>query len=216
MQNFCTLKDYANFCGCTLRTAYNHFYSGRLPGAFKNPMTGKGVFVPMHFIQGHRWPDVVIYATVTKNRKNYRQEMEEEVRRLKIWCNLKGYTVKDIVREYSPTIVEERPKFFGLLKDRTIKHIVAASPASTSRFGHQYIETLLKCDDREITYVDPPEKDAVAAQKDLMDIVLFLLKKFSKKNVDEETVRKSLLHLGLSELRKPRPDKRKKTDKTDK
>lgn len=205
---YCSLSEYASFYGYTLRTAYNHYSKGRLKGAYKDPVS-KRVKVPIEYIKTIKHPNVVIYATVSPSDKDKKKAMDAEVEYIKRYCKAKAYTVIGIVKEMSSTIIEERPKLMRLLKDRHIKHIIVANRNAISRFSFDYIDALMKCDGREIEYVDNKDAELDVVKKDFTDVVYSLCTHFSAKDITYEDVRKALVSLGVAERKNAiRPDRK--------
>ena len=90
---FCTLEQYAAYFGITTRTAYNHYYGGRLKGAFKDIGGSNRILIPIEYIQTNPNPNVTIYATVPYSIENNREELDKEVIKLRRYCSAKCYKV---------------------------------------------------------------------------------------------------------------------------
>ena len=83
----------------------------------------------------------------------------------------RGYKISKIVKEVGSGLNDERPKLAGLLKDRNIKVIVVEHKDRFSRFGLNYIQTLLNMDDRRIEIVNDSIDDKEDLMQDFVSIV---------------------------------------------
>ena len=210
---YCTLNQYAAYFGVTTRTAYNHFYNGRLKGAFKDIGGTNRILIPIEYIKTSPNPNVTIYATVPYNIENKRQELEKEVLKLKKYCSAKCYRVQDIITEYSYGIFEERPKLMTLLKNRYVKHIVATNKSSINRFSFDFISAIMEADGRELEIITSKETDNSIFKKDLTDTIYVVCKKLGTKEISYEDVRRSMVALGIAERKNVKVKKKKKKQK---
>jgi len=83
----------------------------------------------------------------------------------------RGYKVSKVVKEVGSGLNDERPKLDSLLKDRSIKIIVVEHKDRFSRFGLNYIQTLLSMDDRKIEIVNESGDDKEDLMQDFVSIV---------------------------------------------
>jgi predicted site-specific integrase-resolvase len=211
---FCTLEQYAAYFGITTRTAYNHYYGGRLKGAFKDIGGSNRILIPIEYIQTNPNPNVTIYATVPYSIENNREELDKEVIKLRRYCSAKCYKVQDIVTEYSYGIFEERPKLLSLLKNRYVKHVVVANKSAVNRYAFDFISAIMEADGRELEIISTKEPDDKGFKKDLTDTLYVVCKRLGTKDVTYEDVRKSMVALGIAERKNSgRPTKESKRTK---
>ena len=210
--NYCTLGEYASYYGVTVRTAYNHYYSGRLAGAFKDVGGTNRILVPITYIKQAQNPNVTIYATVSISEENNKDALEKEVMKLRRYCTAKGYRIQNIITEFSYGIFDERPKLISILKNRYIKHVVVANKSSVNRFSFDFISAIMSADGRELEYMTSKESDETVFKKDLTDTIYVVCKKLGTKDVSYEDVRKTMVALGIADRKSMggRPKKKKR------
>jgi len=131
-----TLKDYARERGIKYRAAWNRFKLGKIPGAYQDEF-GRILLS----VSDSKEPYVVCYARVssTENKKN----LEAQAQRLCDYCAVKGYIVKQIVKECASGLNDKRPKLERILKSNEVTRIVVEHKDRLTRFGFHYLETLL-------------------------------------------------------------------------
>ena len=76
-----------------------------------------------------------------------------------------------IVKEIASGVNDSRPKLLALLKDPTTTRIVVKHKDRLTRFGFQYLETLLEVQGRTIEVVNVAENDKEDLLADLVAIV---------------------------------------------
>ncbi len=63
-------------------------------------------------------------------------------------CAAKGYPVAWVVKEIGSGVNDTRPKLLKLLTDPSVSVIVVEHKDRLTRFGYNYLERLLKMEDR--------------------------------------------------------------------
>ena len=167
MEYYIKLSDYAKRFGITYRTAWNRYKRGQFPDAIIDETNH--ICLPIkHFITEEDKP-VAVYARVSSSEN--KDNLDRQAERLVNYCMARGYKISKIVKEVGSGLNDERPKLAGLLKDRNIKVIVVEHKDRFSRFGLNYIQTLLNMDDRRIEIVNESIDDKEDLMQDFVSIV---------------------------------------------
>ena len=167
MDYYIKLSDYAKRFGITYRTAWNRYKRGQFPDAIIDETNH--ICLPIkHFITEEDKP-VAVYARVSSSEN--KDNLDRQAERLVNYCMARGYKISKIVKEVGSGLNDERPKLAGLLKDRNIKVIVVEHKDRFSRFGLNYIQTLLNMDDRRIEIVNDSIDDKEDLMQDFVSIV---------------------------------------------
>ena len=150
MLNFLKLSEYAKKNSITYQTAWNHFKGGKIPNARQLPT---GTVVIDENPQSHSNDYVIVYARVS-NSEN-KSNLDTQAERLIQYCEARGLTVSEVVKECASGLNDSRPKLSKIFRDRKATKIVVESKDKLTRFGYNYIELLYpEC---EIIVVDPCE-----------------------------------------------------------
>lgn len=131
-----TLKDYARERGIKYRAAWNRFKLGKIPGAVQDEF-GR-ILLPE---VDARDPYVICYARVSSSEN--KSNLEAQAQRLTDYCAVKGYIVKECVKECASGLNDKRPKLERILKSREATMIVVEHKDRLTRFGFHYLEILL-------------------------------------------------------------------------
>ena len=142
------LSTYANKIGLSYRRAWQHFADGQIPGAYQLP-TGT-VIVPDSAIpeapsnnssQTSKTVRAAIYARVSSRENNDNLDLQAD--RLSSFCAAKGYNVTHLVKEVGSGLNDNRKKLLKLLASDEYDVIVVEHKDRLTRFGFNYISTLL-------------------------------------------------------------------------
>jgi putative resolvase len=162
------LSQYAKKVGVAYRTAFRWWQNGQLKG-FQTPSGTIIITEGEDTAPPTRKEQVVIYARVCSHE--HRANLERQVERLEDYCAAKGYQVSRVVKEIGSGVNDHRAKFLALLKDQQITRIVVEHKDRATRFGFQYLETLLELADRQIEVVNLADNDREDLLADLVSIV---------------------------------------------
>lgn len=93
-----------------------------------------------------------VYARVSaaENKSN----LESQAERVSKYCSAKGYQINGVIKEIGSGVNDQRPKLIKLLGDKNAKRIVVEHKDRLTRFGFNYIETLLKNEGRQIEVIN--------------------------------------------------------------
>lgn len=101
---------------------------------------------------------------------NQKSDLERQVQRLRDYAAARGYQVAQEVTEIASGMDDSRPKFLKLLADPSIGTIIVEYRDRGTRFGWNYLTTLMEVQGRHIEAVFPNEtKDDLVS--DLVSIM---------------------------------------------
>ncbi len=116
-----------------------------------------------------RFERVAIYARVSSSEN--KSNLETQKQRLLDYCAAKGYKVDFVVTEIGSGLNDTRPKLEKLLIDNSITKIVVEHKDRLARFGLNYIENLLKLNNRTIEYINPVNDEKEDLIQDFVSII---------------------------------------------
>lgn len=160
------LSEYAKRQGISYRTAFRWWQAGIIKG-YQAP-TGTIIITEDEPVSP--LPEkVAIYARVSS--AEHKENLERQAQRLSGYCEAKGYQISLIVKEIASGLNDHRPKLLALLKDTSITRIVVEHKDRLTRFGFQYIETLLQVQGRTIEVVNLAEDEKEDLVQDLASVI---------------------------------------------
>ena len=159
------LSQYAKKNKITYRTAWNHYKNGWV----KCEKTPSGSIFVIDENQKKTYPNYVIYCRVssTENKSN----LDAQADRLLKYCNIHGYKVSNIIKEIGSGINDNRPKLQSILQDCTVDVIVVEHKDRLTRFGFNYIQSLLEIYDRKIEVVNLVDNEKEDLIQDFISII---------------------------------------------
>jgi putative resolvase len=150
------LSTYAEKLGISYKTAWRWWKEGKLD-AYQTDTGTVIVREPVDTPAG-----IALYARVSS--ADQKEDLARQLERLQTYAIAKGYTVSRIVTEAASGLNDSRPKLTALLRDASIGVIVVEHRDRLTRFGFNYIATLLEIQGRRIEVVFPDEtKDDLVA-----------------------------------------------------
>lgn len=164
------LKKVAEELGVTKMTLWNWMYAGKI----KFHKIGS-----MNYIDDETYNQllgikeaeerVVIYARVssTENKSN----LETQKDRLISYCNAKGYKVGQVVTEFGSGLNDKRPKLEKLLTEQNFSRLVVEHKDRLTRFGFNYIETMLKKNNITLEVVNCVEDEKQDLIQDFVSVI---------------------------------------------
>src|SRR6266852_3565867 len=133
------LSQYARQQGISYSTALRWWRKGMVRGY--QATTGT-IIVEMDEKPQQIEQRVVIYARVSS--PEHRENLERQAERLMQYCTMRGYQVKQVIKEIGSGVNDSRPKLLAMLKDPQVTRIVVEHKDRLTRFGFRYLETLLE------------------------------------------------------------------------
>ena len=152
------LSEYAKRNSISYQTAWLHFKHGLIPNAKQLP---SGTVVIEESVGDVKPEYTIIYARVSSSENKCNLNTQAE--RLTNYCIAHGWTVDEVVKECASGLNDERPKLCKILRDRKATRIVVEHKDRLTRFGFNYIKTLLtdcdivvvnKCEDNQELFED--------------------------------------------------------------
>jgi putative resolvase len=146
------LSQYAKKAGISYKTAWRWYKAGTLD-AYQTP-TGMVVVREPH-MERALTGRIALYARVSS--ADQKSDLERQVQRLRDYAAARGYQVAKEVTEIASGLNDSRPKFLKLLADPTIGTIIVEQRDRSTRFGWNYITTLLEAHGRRMEAVFPDD-----------------------------------------------------------
>lgn len=159
------LSKWAKIQGISYQTAWNMFNAGKLANAYQLP-TGTIIIDDNKQVQEFK---TVIYARVSSSEN--KNNLESQAQRLIDYCNAKGWGVDKIVKEIGSGLNDNRKQLANILNDLSLNRIVVEHKDRFSRFGLNYIELLLKMQNRELIIVNKVNDDKEDLMQDFVSII---------------------------------------------
>ena len=176
------LSAYAKKIGVSYKTAWNWYKAGKLAGY----QAETGTIIVTESDTPQTSQRVAIYARVSsaKNKNN----LDAQAERLVSYCAAKGYQVAQIVKEIGSGVNDTRPKLMKLLQDTSIGVIVVEHKDRATRFGANYIATLLETQGRRLEIVNLADNGKEDLIQDLVAIMYsFLTRMYGQRRAKRTT-----------------------------
>lgn len=109
----------------------------------------------------------VLYGRVSSS--NRKEDLIRQMERLRMFSSSCGIIIYDEVSEIASGMNDRRPKLLKLLQDKNINIIVEHKDRLT-RFGFNYIKTMMESENREIIVMNDTEEKMDIVQ-DFIDII---------------------------------------------
>lgn len=160
------LSDYAKLKGVTYRTAWNWFKSGKIPNC--EQIEGGTIIVNTN-VKANPTQDVVLYARVSSYNK--KDDLDRQLERLREFANQNGYIIKKEFKEVASGMNDNRKQLNKILLNQDYGTIIVENKDRLTRFGFNYIKTLLSNNDRNIIVINESNNDHDDLMKDLISII---------------------------------------------
>ena len=171
-------SEYARKNSISKMTVYRMLKRGLIP--FKRLPTGTIVILE----EENTKPEyTVVYARVSSSQN--KNNLETQAKRLCDFCYAKGWVVNEVIKECASGLNDNRPKLIKLLKNKRVTRIVIEHKDRLTRFGFNYISTLL---DAEIIVVNEAEGDREDLIQDFISLVTsFCVRLYGKRRAKRKT-----------------------------
>lgn len=186
------LSEYAKLNSISYLTAYKHFKKGFIKG--KQLATGT-IVIDNIFSENIDNEDIIVATYARVSTSENKNNMETQSERLVSFANAKGYKVKKIVKEIASGLNDNRPKLIDLLNDNTIKYIIVEHSDRFSRFGFNFVKTLLNKSNRDIIVINPPVNDKEDLIEDFVNIITCFCAKIYGKRKNKRNTEKLIKEL---------------------
>lgn len=160
------LSEYARDHNVTYRTAYNHFKRGLISHAYQLPT---GTVVIPDYVKHNISEYVVTYARVSSSEN--KDNLESQSKRLIQFCNAKGWTTSENVKEIGSGINDSRKKLLQILIDNKATKLVIEHKDRLTRFGFNFIKILCDRNNCEIIIINNTDGDKEDIIQDFVSII---------------------------------------------
>lgn len=161
------LSQYAKENNITYRTAWNHFNSGLIEGAYQLP-TGT-VVIPDSTSLNNKKDHVVTYARVSSSEN--KDNLESQSKRLVDFCNAKGWTVKEEIKEVGSGVNSNRKKLLSILQKANATKLIIEHKDRLTRFGFEYVQCACDLFGCEIIILNEANDDKERIIEDFVSII---------------------------------------------
>lgn len=179
------LSDYSKKLGLTYKTTWRLFRNGHIPGAYQLP-TGTIIVPEVEPAPTDTPLAVAIYSRVSSSQN--KSNLDSQCERLTQYCAARGYHVVRTVKEVGSGVNDQRKKFLSLLCDAQIRIIVVEHRDRATRFGFNYIQTMLEQSGRRIEVINEAENDKDELMQDLIAIITsFVARYYGRRRAKRKT-----------------------------
>ena len=161
------ISEYARLNKVTVRTIWNWIRLGKVK--IETSVTGRHLIIEEDYEANQR-ELVAVYARVSSSEN--KDNLEKQADRLISYANAKGYKIEKVIKEIGSGLNDERKGLISLLKDKSINLIIVEHKDRLTRFGFNYIETLLENENRKIEVINPPENHKEDLVADFVSIII--------------------------------------------
>lgn len=160
------LSEYAKINALSYRAVWNRYKAGKIPNASMNELGHIVVEIDQDKVDAHK---VAIYARVSSSEN--KDNLAVQVERLTQYAIAKGYQIVSTYAEVGSGVNDKRPKLEKLLTENNYSKIIVEHKDRLTRFGFNYIETLLKNRGKEIEVVNLSTNDESNLMEDLISVI---------------------------------------------
>ena len=167
MKKYIKLSEYAKLNSIVYKTAWNRFKAGKIPNAIKDEFGNVKVeIIDFNSSNSNR---VAIYSRVSSNEN--KPNLISQSQRLQSYAIAKGYNITHIVEEVGSGVNDNRKKLQKLLQDNTWDILLVEHKDRLTRFGFNYIDTLIKNQNKTIEVVNTAKDETSDIVQDLVSII---------------------------------------------
>jgi len=160
------LSDWAREQRIHYNTAYRWFKLGKIKDAFQ--MDTGTIIVPDYNIHENKEEKIVLYARVSSQKQ--KEDLNRQIERLEQFASSNGYVIDKTFKEIASGMNDKRKQLCLMLDYKPTKIIVEHKDRLT-RFGFNYIETLLEQLGCEIILLNKEKEEKSDLIKDLVSII---------------------------------------------
>ncbi len=169
-------------------TAWRWFKHGKLP--VKAIQTASGMILVEEEIQAKvhtQLKSTGIYCRVSSH--DQKKDLEGQVARMSIYATNNGLIVTRILTEIGSGLNGNRKKLLSILADKTIDVILVEHKDRLTRFGFEYIETLLRSQSREVIVADKNELSDDLVRDMIEVLTSFCAKLYGKRSARNKALK---------------------------
>lgn len=159
------LSEYAKKHNIQYRAAWNRFKAGKIPNA--KMIDGR---VVIEEESPFNTKNVIIYARVSSSEN--KTNLEAQAERLCQYATAKGYTIVKVVKEVGSGVNDNRKQLQALLSsDEDWAIVIVEHKDRLTRFGFNYISTLMTKMGRFVEVVNQAEDKSTDLMQDLISVI---------------------------------------------
>lgn len=163
------LRDYAKENNVCYMTAYNHFKKGLITGAYQLP-TGTIVIPDISNLNKENQTEYIItYARVSSSEN--KSNLQTQSKRLKDFCNAKGWRTNENIIEIGSGINDNRKKLLKILQEEKATKLIVEHKDRLTRFGFNYIKELCNKFNCEIIILNENTSEKEDIIQDFVSII---------------------------------------------
>ncbi|MCP4107291.1 MAG: IS607 family transposase [Desulfobacteraceae bacterium] len=159
------LSEWAKKQGITYRTAWEHFRTGKISGAYK--LQSGAIIVPDGRIEKQEFN--VTYARISSSES--RKNLESQSKRLIDFCNARGWQTHLNIKETGSGLNDKRKKLEDVLLKGQASRLIVEHEDRLARFGVRYIEILCKHIGCELVILNVTDSDREELIQDFVSLV---------------------------------------------
>lgn len=164
-QKYIKLSEYASINRIKYRAAWNRFNNGKIKNAFIDEY-GK-ILIPIN--DDSNVINCVCYARVSSNDR--KDSLVSQQKRLEEFANLKGFNVIKSYKEIASGMNDNRSELNKILNSDDWKYLIVENKDRLTRFGFNYIKTLLEKNNKGIIIINQTDDDKQDLMKDLISVI---------------------------------------------
>lgn len=179
------LSKYAKDNGISYITAYRHYKNNLIKNIKK---LSTNTILVGYDEENNKTNTIraIVYSRVSSNDMKDNLKRQKEI--LEDYCIAKGYNIIKSISEISSGMNDNRPKLKSILKMNNFDVIVVEYKDRLTRFGFNYIKTLLEKDNKKIEIVNKANNDNENLVEDLISIIYsFSARMYGKRKYKQKT-----------------------------
>ncbi len=183
------LSEWAKKNSIHYHTAWRQWNRGLIPNARQLP-TGT---VVIDEDKPPKMENIVIYARVSSSQN--KSNLDTQAKRLEDYCFAKGYHIYRIIKETGSGVNDNRKKLLNILTDPKVTKIVVEHKDRLTRFGYNYLSTLLNEKKVGIEVVNEATTDKEDLMQDLISIITSMCARYYGQRISKRKTEKIIEEL---------------------
>lgn len=188
------LSQYAKDRGIGYRAAWNRFNAGKIPNSRKTE-TGT---IEIELIKPKKVEYNVIYTRVSTSDK--KKDLETQAQRIAEFANARGIQIHKIIKEIASGLNDQRPKLQDILSDNKTTLIIVENKDRLTRFGFNYIKTLLKFKECDVLIMNEIENSDMDLMQDFISVITSFCARIYSRRRSKKQVEKLITDLSKDEV----------------
>jgi len=164
------LSHWAKQNGYSYRGAYDMFIRGQLSNAFR--MESGSIFVHQDVpttISTESSDYIAIYARVSTPKQ--KDDLDRQIEYINSFCAAKGWQIDKIYKDIGSGLNDNRQQLNQLLNNNKITKVVISDKDRLTRFGFNYIKTLLANKNCQIVVINNAATDTEDLMQDFVSVI---------------------------------------------